>query len=106
MNPCIVFWTARNQEEAERLSCELLEKQWVACASLIPSIVSLYRWNGAVERSEEVKVIFKTQRPYVSLIISHIQIYSSYEVPEILACDCVEGNPDYLSWLEESLISL
>lgn len=105
LDACIVFWTAKDQEEAERLVTALIEKQHIACASLMP-VTSLYIWEGAINRAQEVKVIIKTKRPYISLIIAYIKHHGSYQVPEILAVDCIAGNPDYLEWIEKSVIPL
>jgi len=47
----LVLTTEADRERAESLARELLERGLVACVSLHP-VVSLYRWQGRLERSE------------------------------------------------------
>lgn len=94
-----VFWTCRNKEEAKRIVHGLLDQRLIACASLLPEIESIYRWEGKIEESKEVKVILKTAPTNFEVIQSYIQEHCSYEVPEILQVDIVQGNPNYLSWV-------
>jgi periplasmic divalent cation tolerance protein len=39
----------------------IVEQRLAACANIMPGMISHYRWEGKVERSEEVLVIFKTR---------------------------------------------
>ena len=94
-----VFWTCRDKQEAKKIVHGLLDKRLIACASIFPEIESIYRWEGKVEESREIKVILKTLPKHFEAAQSYIQTHCSYEVPEILQVDVAQGNPDYLSWI-------
>jgi len=96
-----IFWTCRDKQEAKRIIHELLDKHLIACASIFPAVESIYRWDGKVEEGIEVKVILKTAAKRFNEVQSYIQTHCSYEVPEILQIDVVQGNPRYLSWVAE-----
>jgi len=45
----IVLTTVANAEEASRLGRALVEERLAACATLIPAVESIYRWQGEVK---------------------------------------------------------
>jgi periplasmic divalent cation tolerance protein len=96
-----IFWTCPNKEEAKRIIFGLLDKHLIACASILPEIESIYRWEGKIEEGREVKVILKTQPKHFDLICSYIIENGSYEVPEIVQVYVSQGNPRYLAWVKE-----
>lgn len=105
MKPIYIFWTCRNKTEAKKIIHALLDLRLIACASIFPEIESIYRWQGVIEEGREVKVIIKTQERHFKSICEYIQKNCTYEVPEILQVDIAQGNPQYLSWLTDSLES-
>lgn len=96
-----IYWTCANLEEAKRISKELLEKKWIACANIIPEICSLYSWKGKIQEDREVKVIFKTCYPFFERVRDYIIEHGSYDIPEISAFSTLGVNPAYTAWLEE-----
>ena len=50
----VVYTTFPGLVEAERVGKELVERRLAACANILPGMVSHYRWEGKVERAEEV----------------------------------------------------
>lgn len=96
-----IFWSCRDKNEAKRIIRQLLEKKWIACASIFPNVESIYEWEGKVEEANEVKVILKSVTSQFDAIAALIQKECSYEVPEILQVDIAKGNTSYLAWLEK-----
>lgn len=96
-----IFWTCRDKEEAKKIIFDLLDKHLVACASILPEIESIYRWEGKIEEGNESKVILKTQAKHFDSICSYIVENGSYKVPEILQVDILKGNLRYLAWIKE-----
>ncbi|MFQ5906329.1 MAG: divalent-cation tolerance protein CutA [bacterium] len=95
----IIYTTTDSDQEAEKISKELLEKRLVACANIFP-INSLYWWQGKIERSGEVAVIFKTRTELLDSAIEAIRQLHSYEVPCIVAYEMTTGHQAYLDWIE------
>ncbi len=96
-----IFWTCKEKEEARQVILGLLGKRLIACASILPEVESLYLWKGKIETSKEVKVILKTQGKHFDPICKYIVENGSYEVPEVLQVDVLQGNPQYLAWVKE-----
>jgi periplasmic divalent cation tolerance protein len=96
-----IFWTCRDKQEAKKIIHGLLDQRLIACASIFPQVESIYRWEGKIEESQETKVILKTVRQHFDAIQSYIQKQCSYQVPEILQVDIIQGNSHYLSWVTQ-----
>ena len=96
-----IFWTCRDKPEAKKIIHGLLDQRLIACASIFPEVESVYRWEGNIEESREVKVILKTIPQHYDAIESYILSQCSYEVPEIAQVDISKGNPRYLSWVAQ-----
>ena len=100
----IVFVTAPSREVAGAIATESLEARLVACASLVPGVVSVYRWRGAIEESSETLILMKTRSDKLQKLKGLIVSLHPYEVPEIVASPIVDGNPEYLKWIDECLL--
>ena len=94
-----VFWSCQSKTEAKSIIHQLLDQRLIACASIFPEVESIYRWEGKIEESKEVKVILKSDPQHFDTIQNIIKSQCSYEVPEIVQVDIVQGNPRYLSWI-------
>jgi periplasmic divalent cation tolerance protein len=99
----IVLTTAANPEEAERLARALVEEQLAACATLIPNVRSIYRWQGKIEDSTETMLLIKTGVEQLAALEKRIHALHSYETPEFLVLAVESGSAGYLDWLMASL---
>jgi periplasmic divalent cation tolerance protein len=99
----VVLNTCGSEAEAERLARLLVEQRLAACVSIVPRIRSVYRWNGAVESSEEWLLLIKSSRPLFEPLRAALEGAHSYQVPEVLALPVVDGAASYLDWFETSL---
>jgi periplasmic divalent cation tolerance protein len=100
---CYVFWTCKELAEAKQIVYGLLEDRLIACASILPEILSMFHWEGEIEEAKEVKVILKTKKIKFEIIRTYIADRCSYQVPEILEVPIENGNPPYLQWIDQEL---
>jgi periplasmic divalent cation tolerance protein len=98
----IVFMMAPDMAVAEQVVRALLDEHLVACGNMIPSVTSVYRWEGAIQQETEVMVMLKTTERLTDAVIARIRAMHPYEVPEIVAVDIAAGLPEYLGWIRES----
>lgn len=77
----------------------LVEERLVACGNIVPGVESIYRWQGAVETSSEVIVIFKTTADSAEAAQARLRELHPYEAPEILLLPVEGGWPPYLEWV-------
>jgi periplasmic divalent cation tolerance protein len=97
----IVFVTAGSEEEAARIGRTLVEERLAACANLVPSIRSIYRWKGKICDEREFLIIIKTRTSKYESLQKRVKELHSYEVPEIVSFPLVRGLPQYLDWVWE-----
>jgi periplasmic divalent cation tolerance protein len=98
--PVVVLVTAASRDEAERIGDALVEAMVAACATIVPGVTSIYRWEGRMERAEEWLLIIKTRSDVLGELIERVHALHSYEVPEVLALPVVGGSEAYLRWLD------
>lgn len=101
---CQVTTTLPDQATAQRIAAAVVEERLAACAQLHGPISSTYRWEGAVERSTEWFCHLKTTVARLPDLQARIRELHPYEVPEIIAVPILDGNADYLSWIEQMVI--
>ncbi|HET8920356.1 MAG TPA: divalent-cation tolerance protein CutA [Xanthobacteraceae bacterium] len=94
-----VYTTHPSVVEAERIGRELLERRQCACVNILPGMVSLYWWQGAVERGEEAVMIIKTRAALVEPVRATVRQLHSYTTPAILVLPIESVDADYRQWL-------
>ena len=98
-----VFITAKDRAQAKTISDQLLDKKLIACANIVEGVESVFRWQGKIDQAKETLIILKSKQSLFKEIVKTVKAHHSYEVPEIIALPIVEGNPDYLKWIDESV---
>ena len=79
-----------------------LEQRLAACVQISPC-TSWYRWQGAIEQSQEMVCTIKSRRDLFPDLCRAIRAVHPYQVPEILASPVVAGGESYLDWLNQEL---
>jgi periplasmic divalent cation tolerance protein len=97
----VVFITASSYEEARKIADALVAQRKAACVNIVPRVNSLFRWKGKIEEAEESLLVVKTRTKLFPDVVRTVEEIHSYDVPEIIALPIVEGNPDYLQWINE-----
>jgi periplasmic divalent cation tolerance protein len=88
----VVLSTVAGAEDAERIARELVERRLAACVNVVPGLVSLYRWKGAVSKDEERLLLIKTRRERYDALAQALQELHPYELPEIVALPVEAGS--------------
>jgi periplasmic divalent cation tolerance protein len=96
----IALSTFPDEETARKIARELVESALVACANIVPSVRSIYFWEGKIEESAEVLGIFKLTR--FEEFQTRLRALHPYDVPEIIQLKIAGGSPEYLRWISES----
>lgn len=95
----LVYITAQNKAQAEQIGRALVERELAACVNILDGMTSIYRWEGKIERAEEVVLIAKTDEARAEAVVAAVKELHSYSVPCALVLPILGGNPDYLAWL-------
>jgi len=95
----VVITTLGSDADARALVTTLLETRLIACGTVLPGALSIYRWEGRVTEASEVVVLLKTDEANWPALCAAIERHHPYRVPELLALPVAHGSEAYLSWL-------
>ena len=94
--------TFPDADVARRISNELVTERFAACANMLPSVESIYRWKEQVESGSETFVLFKVSENRQSAFQDKLRSLHPYDVPEIIFVPVAGGLPEYLQWVSEN----
>jgi periplasmic divalent cation tolerance protein len=94
-----VYTTYPSVVEAEEAGRALVEQRLCACVNILPSMVSYYWWNGAVERGDEAVMIVKTRASLAEQVSTAIKQMHSYSTPALIVIPLESVDQPYLEWL-------
>ena len=98
----IALSTFPNAEIARQISDQLVTERFAACANILPSVESIYRWKEEIESGNETLVFFKLSEDGQSAFQEKLRSLHPYDVPEIIFVRVASGLPEYLQWVSEN----
>ena len=99
----VILSTAGSAEEASKIAEHLVSAHLAACVNLLPGIQSIYWWNDAIQKDQEILMIIKTEREKFDEVKNAILSLHSYDVPEVISLPVENGYNEYLQWIEKAL---
>ena len=94
-----VYTTWGSTVEAEQAGRALVERRLAACVNILPNMVSLYWWEGKIERGEEAVMIVKTRASLAGAVEAAVKELHSYATPAILTIPLESVEQTYLGWI-------
>jgi periplasmic divalent cation tolerance protein len=101
----ILVTTFSKEEQATEVVRTLVREQLVACGTLLRGARSIYVWQGNLEDTEEIVVIFKTTATAAPAAAARLKELHPYEVPEILVLSAESTNAAYALWVAENVVN-
>jgi periplasmic divalent cation tolerance protein len=98
----LVLCTCPTSSAATVIATALLEERIAACVNRLPGIKSMYRWEGRVERDDEVLLLIKTTSQMFPRVEETIAKLHPYELPEIIGVPLSAGSLAYLNWIKSA----
>ena len=96
-----VYTTVSNGEQAQLLVSAAIESNLAACVQSEP-IRSTYRWQGQIERQDEIRLLFKTTRPAYQKLEKLLLELHPYELPAIFAVPVYAASLEYTQWVKSA----
>ncbi len=94
----VVMTTVSAPEQGRELARILVEERLVACAQVLPQIISLYRWQGQIEEESEFLVLLKLPASRYPQLQPRLHQIHPYEEPEVVALEATAVSASYLNW--------
>ncbi len=100
----VIFVTCPNPKEANKIASALVNEKLAACVNIISNLNSVFRWQGKIDRSQELLLMIKTKKKLFAKVERLVKKHHSYDTAEIIALPIVGGSKRYLKWIKESTI--
>lgn len=94
--------TCPSQRVANAIADQAVEQHLAACGNIEGPVMSTYRWKGVIEQAWEFLLWLKAPQSNFDKIESLVKELHPYDVPAIVALNCVAVNAPYAAWLEEN----
>ena len=103
MSDEIVVFVTCPAEASDEIAAHLVSNGLAACVNIIRSVISVYKWEGRIEKDTESLLIIKSRLQVWEQLEAKIRELHSYDVPEIICLPIIEGHQPYLDWVKASL---
>jgi periplasmic divalent cation tolerance protein len=94
-----VYTTFPSVVEAEKSGNALVDARLAACVNILPGMISVYRWQGAVERAEEAVMIVKTRASLAEAVRASVKATHPYDTPAIMVLPVESVDEHYFAWI-------
>jgi periplasmic divalent cation tolerance protein len=102
-NAVLILVTTGGRNDAEKLGEALVVERLAGCCSVIPTVHSVYYWEGQLKREHEALLLVKTVESRAAACQEYVRSHHDYELPEILQVTVEGGSPAYLKWLADQV---
>ena len=89
-------------DKAQGIAEALVEERVAACVNVVPSLSSVYRYQGEVHHENEAMLLVKTTQDRFEAMKQAVLKHHPYELPEVIAVAVDRGHVPYLEWVMES----
>ncbi|WP_294289009.1 divalent-cation tolerance protein CutA [uncultured Sphingomonas sp.] len=97
----LVHVTFADAAEAERIGSTMVAERLAACVTIHPPCRSIYRWDGKMERGQEIPATFKTAGIRAGRLRAAILRLHSYELP-VIETTAAEVDASVADWVDEA----
>ncbi len=94
----VVLTTLGADADAAAMARTLVDERLAACVNVLPVMLSVYRWKGAVEQEREQQLVIKTAASRVAALEARVRELHPYDLPEFLVLSAA-GSRAYLDWI-------
>jgi len=98
----LVLTNLPDSASAEKLAEYLISQKLAACVNMLAPCISMYEWQGKLEKTTEIPMVIKTTIQCYPALESAITELHPYELPEIIHVPVTGGLTAYLSWISHN----
>ena len=99
----LALTTLPEKFDTAALAHDLVGAGLAACVTILPSVRSVYSWQGSLQTDTEQQLVIKTTSDLVDALWELLRDRHPYDVPEFLVLPVIDGSADYLQWIERNL---
>lgn len=95
----LVYSTFPTLEAAEAEGTALVEAGLAACVNILPTMISIYGWQGKRHRDAETVMLIKTRPELAERVMQEVRTRHPYQNPALLVISVDGGSADFLDWI-------
>ena len=96
----MITTTFTDKKELDNIINILLTEKLVSCCQ-VSEIHSTYHWKNSIEQEKEYLLQMKTKKLLYPEIEKKIISLHSYETPQLVMYDIIDGYKPYLDWINQ-----
>lgn len=94
--------TAADADRLRTLARTLVDERLIACSNIVPQVMSVYRWGGAVQDDDEALMILHTRAGLQDDLIARIVADHPYDEPQVVVLPVLSAAEGYRRWVIDS----
>ena len=98
-----VLTTVGADADTSAFARTLVEERLAACVSILPVMLSVYRWKAGVEEAREQQLMIKTTAARVDALEARFRTLHPYELPEFVLIKPDDASRLYGEWVQASV---
>jgi periplasmic divalent cation tolerance protein len=87
-------------DDGPAIARAIVDRKLAACVNVVPSVQSIYWWDGEVQDDTETLLIVKTIAAAIPALNEALEAIHPYDTFELVVVDIDGGNPPYLDWIK------
>ncbi len=104
MDVNFLYVTTGNLEEARSIAKTMVQERLAACANILPTMHSVYEWEGSLQEDTESVLILKTTASLTSRAVERVTELHSYTVPCVCVFPVSGGHTPFLEWVHQETL--
>lgn len=99
----MAFVTVPDMAVGRKLAHGIVKQRLAACVNIIPSVTSVYEWEGKVNEDPELLLMIKTSTEKIPDLSKYVRENHPYDCAEVISSQIDDGNEPYLKWIGETV---
>ncbi len=100
-DPVLIYTTFDNSDDARKVGRELVMSRLAACVNIIPSMTSIYVWQGELQEEGEVVMLIKTRKGCQAQALQQTKELHPYDTPALLVIEPRTVDKDFAAWIAD-----
>lgn len=100
-DPLLIYTTFENIKDARQMGRELVKARLAACVNIIPTMTSIYEWQGELCENSEVVMLIKTRNGRLEEALSRAKELHPYDTPALLVIEPGVVDSEFADWILE-----
>lgn len=97
----VVLTTLAAETDAGAFARTLVAEHLAACVSVLPPMLSVYRWKGSVDEAREQQLLIKTTAARIPELEARFRSLHPYDLPEFIVIQPSDVARLYAAWVGE-----